>query len=550
MVIKYVILSVFLFFQDVTPQAQDSISATDSITIKTEIIKAQTSKYVIDGDSIMYIYAGIGPYSIAQRGEKIKGRVSELKSGFFGSEPLRIENTDSSNEIFCGNGLIMTIYDVDANALGLSRNDAAEYYLDLIQEIRNTKDKPVVKLQSLLINIGIALVIVILFIVGLKYYNRLFRLLYLKIRAQKGKMLKGFKLKTYEVLTEDKQILAVTYIAKGVRIGVLIFIIYLLLPVLFSLFPWTQGIATTLFGYILDPLKNMGNKFVAYIPDLLTIGVILVVTKYILRVLTFFKDEVAKGKLEFPGFYKEWAKPTYNIIKTLIIALSFIAIWPSLPMSDSEIFKGVSTFIGLLVALGGAGAISNVIAGLVITYMRSFKIGDRVKIGEVMGDVKEKSLLNTRIKTIKNEIITIPNSHMLNSHTINYTTANDEEGLILHTTITLGYDVPWRTVHEVLIEAALNTEHIKKLPKPYVLQTSLDDFYVSYQLNARTREIHKMALIYSKLHQNIQDKCNEAGIEILSPHYGAQRDGNHSTIPQEHLPENYQAPWFRLKKDF
>ena len=216
-------------------------------------------------------------------------------------------------------------------------------------------------------------------------------------------------------------------------------------------------------------------------------------------------------------------------------------------MSDSDIFKGVSTFFGLLVALGGAGAISNVIAGLVITYMRSFKIGDRVRIGPVIGDVTEKSLLNTRIKTIKNEIITIPNAQMLSSHTINYTTANDENGLILHTTVTIGYDVPWRTVHKVLVEAALATEHIKKLPKPYVFQTSLDDFYVSYQLNARTREIHKMAYIYSELHKNIQDKCNEAGIEILSPHYGAQRDGNQSTIPSDYLPEDYQAPYFRFK---
>ncbi|OEK07040.1 mechanosensitive ion channel family protein [Roseivirga misakiensis] len=545
----YFILSVFLFFQDVNPSDPDSVSYEDTPKIEQQKAEQKRLNYAIDNDSTMFIYRGAGPYSLEERGEKVKENIRQSKDRFTSEKPIIVKSEDG-NEIFCGEKLIMTVYDADAKAIGLSRNAATEYYADLIQQLRETEDIPKVEVKSLILNIGIAVVIVILFLIGLRYYNRLFRLVYMKIRGQKGKMLKGFKVKTYEVLTEEKQILFVTYIAKGLRIAVLLFIIYLLLPVLFSLFPWTQGIATTLFGYILDPLKSIGNKFLLFIPDLLTITVIWFVTKYVLKLLAFFKDEVAKGKLELPGFYKEWAKPTYNIIKILVIALSFIAIWPLLPMSDSDIFKGVSTFIGLLVALGGAGAISNVIAGLVITYMRSFKIGDRVRIGEVMGDVKEKSLLNTRIKTIKNEIITIPNSHMLNSHTINYTTANDEEGLILHTTITLGYDVPWRSVHEVLIEAALATEHVKKLPKPYVLQTSLDDFYVSYQLNARTREIHKMALIYSKLHQNIQDKCNEAGIEILSPHYGAQRDGNHSTIPQEHLPENYQAPWFRVKKDF
>jgi len=546
---KYLILTIFLFFQGVNPEAKSQKTDVDTTTVEKIVVKKKVTAYPVDQDSTLWIYNGVGPYSLEQRGEKIREKISKLRGGLFGSDSLRIEKSALSHDIFCGDDLIMAIYEPDAQAIGLSRNGATDYYVDLIRELRLKKEKTVIDIQSLLINIGIVVVIIILFIIGLRYYNRLFRLLYLKIRGQKGKMLKGFNLKTYEVLTEEKQILFVTYIAKGVRIAVLVLIIYLLLPLIFSLFPWTQNIATTLFGYILDPIKSIGKKFLAFIPNLLTIVVIWFVTKYILKVLIFFKEEVSRGKLQLPGFYPEWAKPTYNIIKSLIIALSFVAIWPLLPMSESEIFKGVSTFIGLLVALGGAGAISNVIAGLVITYMRSFIIGDRVKIGEVIGEVKEKSMLNTRIKTIKNEIITIPNSQMLNSHTINYTTANDEDGLILHTTITLGYDVPWRTAHKVLIDAAMSTEFVKKLPKPYVLQTSLDDFYVSYQLNARTREINKMAVIYSHLHENIQDKCNEAGIEILSPHYGAQRDGNHSTIPQEHLPEDYQAPWFRVKKD-
>lgn len=545
---KYLVLCLFLIFQDTIPPSVESVLQLDS-SPATEVNSQTVSiSYPVDEDSTMMIYSGIGPYSIEARAQKILKNIKTIKDPLFEKNSIRIENSTDGSDIFCGDLLIMSIHDADAKALSMGRNATADYYLDLIKELREKEEKTVLNLQSLLINIGIALLIIGLFFFGLRYFNRLFRLLYLKIQGQKGKLLKGFKIKTYELLTEQKQILFVTYLAKGLRIAVLIFIIYLLLPLLFSLFPWTQDIATTLFGYILDPIKSIGRKFLAFIPNLLTIVVIWFVTKYILKLLAFFKDEIAKGKLELAGFYPEWAKPTYGIVKIMVIALSFIAVWPLLPMSDSEIFKGVSTFIGLLVALGGAGAISNVIAGLVITYMRSFKIGDRVKIGEVMGDVKEKSLLNTRVKTIKNEIITIPNSQMLNSHTINYTTANDEEGLILHTTVTLGYDVPWRTVHEVLIEAALATEFVKKLPHPYVLQTSLDDFYVSYQLNARTREIHKMALIYSEMHKNIQDKCNEAGIEILSPHYGAHRDGNHSTIPQEHLPEDYQAPWFRLKK--
>ena len=539
---KHLIFSLFFFFQDTIPHQQEN----EIVNLSPSVEQMVSSGRAIPNDSSFVLYHGIGPYSLEQRVEKLHDVLLELKELQSDLSSLRVVESEDIDDIIYDGKLIMSINDTDAEALGLSRKGTTDYYLKLIVDFAEREEKKPLNIQSLLINIGIAVVIIGLFLLGLKYFNRLFRLFYIKIHAQQGKMLTGLKLKGYELLTEEKMVLFVVYGAKVVRVALLVIIIYLLLPVLFSLFPWTQSIATQLIGYILDPLKSIALSILNYIPNLLQIIVIWVVARYILRLLEFFKEEIRQERLELRGFYPEWAKPTFNIIKVILIAITFVAIWPLLPMSDSDIFKGVSTFIGLLVALGGAGAISNVIAGLVITYMRSFKIGDRVRIGDVMGDVKEKSILNTRIKTIKNEIITIPNSQMLNSHTVNYTTANDEEGLILHTTITLGYDVPWREVHKVLVDAALSTEFVKKLPKPYVLQTSLDDFYVSYQLNARTREIHKMALIYSELHKNIQDKCNEAGIEILSPHYGAHRDGNQSTIPKEYLPKDYQAPWFRV----
>jgi small-conductance mechanosensitive channel len=188
------------------------------------------------------------------------------------------------------------------------------------------------------------------------------------------------------------------------------------------------------------------------------------------------------------------------------------------------------------------------VAGLVITYMRPFKIGDRVRIGDITGDVVEKTMLITRIRTIKNEDITVPNSAVMSSSTINYSAnANpDRPGLILHTTVTIGYDTPWKKMHQALLDAAARTEYLQREPAPFVLQTSLDDFFVSYQLNAYTKEPNKQALIYSLLHQNIQDACNEAGIEIMSPHYHSVRDGNSSTIPPDYLPHDYEAPPFRF----
>ena len=514
----------------------------DTLVTADTLAKAAAQALETKQDSIP-ILNGIGPYTAQVRSFRIQEKIRYYRQATFPPE-ITIIRGKGINDLMIGDDMIMAVNQADAEALGFSLAGATAFYKEEIERAINfNKLNP---RNSILINIGIALLILGLFYFGLRYYNRLFRLLFFKIHGQKGKRIKALVFKDYEYLSEERVVNVVVVVAKGIRLALLLFIIYLLLPLLFSLFPWTQGIAEQLFGYIIDPLKSISLSFLNFIPSLLTIAVIIVVAFYILKLLKFFHVEVAKERLKIPGFYPEWARPTYNLIKTIVFALTFVAIWPNLPMSDSNIFKGVSTFFGLLIALGGAGAFSNIIAGLVLTYMRSFKIGDRVKIGEVVGDVKEKTLLNTRLKTIKNEIITIPNSQMLNSHTINYSSANDENGLMLYTTITIGYEVPWRDVHKLLVEAALKTEHVKKLPKPFVLQTSLDDFYVSYQLNARTREIHQMALIYSELHKNIQDEFNKAGVEIMSPHYSSLRDGNHTTIAADKLPSDYKTPGFHI----
>lgn len=230
-----------------------------------------------------------------------------------------------------------------------------------------------------------------------------------------------------------------------------------------------------------------------------------------------------------------------------MIALAAVVAFPYLPGFDSPAFRGVSVFLGILFSLGSTSAVANVVGGVILIYTRAFQIGDRIQIGDVTGDVLEKTLLVTRIITPTNRIITIPNSSLLSSNVINFSVASRElqRYLILQTTVTLGYGLPWRTVHATLTQAALATTDILSEPEPFVLQTSLDDFYVSYQLNAYTNHPERMVNIYSVLHQNIQDHCNEAGIEIMSPSYSALRDGHHSTIPENYLPSDYRAPGFR-----
>ena len=245
-------------------------------------------------------------------------------------------------------------------------------------------------------------------------------------------------------------------------------------------------------------------------------------------------------------FYEDCSRPTYKIVRFLIIAFAAIFVFPYLPGSSSPVFQGISVFIGVLFSLGSTSAIGNIVAGTVITYMRPFKIGDRVKIADTVGDVVEKTLLVTRIRTIKNVDVTVPNAMVLGSHIINFSSSANDRGLILHTGVTIGYDVPWAEVHKLLIAAAEATDNVMKEPKPFVYQTSLDDSYVSYELNAYTDKPNIMARIYSELHQNIQDKFNEAQVEILSPRYSSIRDGNTTTVPDEYLPKSYSPPGFRV----
>ena len=221
-------------------------------------------------------------------------------------------------------------------------------------------------------------------------------------------------------------------------------------------------------------------------------------------------------------------------------------IFPYLPGSDSPAFKGISIFLGVLFSLGSSSAISNLVGGIVITYMRPFKMQDRVIIGTTEGYVIDKNLLVTKLRTIKNEEVTIPNSIVLNSHIKNYHANHVNAPLIIHLTVTIGYDVPWKKVHELLINAAKKTKDILDDPAPFVLQTSLDDNYVSYQINGYIENINKMERICSLLNGHIQDEFNTANVEIMSPAYSAIRDGNESTIPSSNLPEGYEAAKFRI----
>ena len=309
-------------------------------------------------------------------------------------------------------------------------------------------------------------------------------------------------------------------------------VIYLYIPVVLMLFPWTEPLAQPFVDYYTQPLTQVWEAIVNYTPSLLHILVIVLFTWLILKLLRGFFVAFRAGYITFPGFYVEWAEPTYKIIRFLIYALTLVIIFPLLPGADSPAFKGISLFVGAMVTLGSTGAIGNVTAGVVLIYTRSFSVGDFVKIGDAFGQVIERTLIATRLQTTKYENVTIPNSAVLSSQVINYSATSDSPDLVVHIVIGLGYNIDWRKVHELLKNAANKTAYIEPDPEPFVLQKSLDDFSVSYEINAHTKRPDLLPIIYSELNRNILDEFSREQIEIMSPRYTSVRDGNALAVPK------------------
>jgi small-conductance mechanosensitive channel len=533
-------------------EIQDSLRKVELLK-RIKLLKKDAQGYAVApfNDTLFLIYAKIASSNTQERATNISKRIIKVyKEPFFKPDSLKLNKTDYGTEIvYNGDLVIMLVTDIDALFYNKDNNQLASEYLKKIQTSIVEERK-----ANSFVNWLIRIALVLLTIAGLYLLifliNKIFRRLNTFLSGKRDTFLNGLTINKIKIFTPEHFEKFILRLSNLIRIFVIILTVYFTLPLLFSIFPETKMWTTTLLEWVLSPARKAVSGIIGFLPNLFYILVIIFIFKYAIRAIKYFVDQIEKGEIEISGFHADWAHPTFRILKFLLYAFMLVLIFPYLPGSSSPAFQGVSVFIGILFSLGSSSAIANMVAGMVITYMRPFKIGDRVKIGDITGDVVEKTTLVTRIRTVKNEDVTVPNSTVLLSSTTNYSTNTGpkDKGLIVHTTVTIGYDVPWKDMHQALINAALRTDFILKKPEPFVLQTSLDDFYVSYQINGYTKEANKLALVYSHLHQNIQDCCNETGIEILSPHYRYMRDGNMTTIPANYLDKDYNPPVFNVKQ--
>lgn len=487
---------------------------------------------VVEGDTLYYLFAKRGGHTPQQRAEMNAAAITELGKQFnLQPDSVYTESSDIVTDLMYGNKVLASFIDQDGLWEGCSRDQlAAAKRKVIVDKLKVMKD------EHSLWQLGKRILYFILVIVGqfllFKLTIWLFNKLKARIQRLKDTKLKPISIQDYELLDTQKQVNLLVFLASLLRYAVMLLQLILTVPLLFAIFPQTKDLAYKLFSYIWDPIKSIFLGIVEYIPNLFTIFVIWLAVKYLVRLVRYLASEIQSERLKIGGFYADWAMPTFHIVRFLLYAFMIAMIYPYLPGSKSGVFQGISVFVGLIVSLGSSTVIGNIIAGLVITYMRPFKLGDRIKLNDTTGNVIEKTPLVTRIRTPKNEVVTIPNAFIMSSHTVNFSQSARDYGLIIHSEVSVGYDIPWRKTHQLLVEAALNTPGVVDDPRPFVLETSLQDYYPVYQVNAYIKDANQLAQVYSDLHQNIQDRFNEEGIEIMSPHYIATRDGSETTIPK------------------
>lgn len=489
---------------------------------------------IIEGDTLFTIYARRGGTMPADRVEKAKEMILYLgKRLTMNIDSVYLYESEYVTDIMSRDKVIISLIDQDGLWQNITREELAEQYLPVIS-------KKIADLQAeygLYVKIkGIMFFILIIIVqIGLIYLtNKLFNIIKQRIIKLSRTKFKSVSIKDYEFLDTGKQARILVFVSTVFKYALVLVQLIISIPVLFSIFPETEKFAYLLLSYIWNPARDILMSMIKFVPNIFKIVLICLFFKYIVRGAKYIATEIATEKLQIAGFYSDWAYPTYYILRFLLYSFMIIMIWPLLPSSDSPVFQGVSVFIGLIISLGSTTVIGNLMAGLVITYMRPFRVGDQIKLNETTGNVIEKTPFVTRIRSSKNEVITIPNSFILSSQTINYSASARDYGIIIHSDITVGYEVPWKQVNKLLTDAAKETKGIIDKPEPFVLVKELADFYCCYQINAYTREDLTLPKIYSELHHNIIDKFNEAGIEIMSPHFYAKRDGNDIMMPPEY----------------
>ena len=475
---------------------------------------------IIEGDTLLYIYTSLGGDDPAHRVESVARKVTQIgKSLKLTTDSMHIFISEYTDDVMCGEVVIISVSDLDGLWNGMSRRDLAEEYLRILSaEIERLHAD--YGLKAKLTGLGWAVFLIVVQVLFFMLTARFIRYLrHLIVEGVDGRM-KPLVIKGYELMNIHQEKRILLFLTRVLQVFLILLQLFISLPLLFSIFPETEKFTWNMINYVWSPLRDMVVSIVRYFPNLVKIVVIVYVVRWVLKGLRHLSNEIAAERLKIDRFYQDWARPTYQIVRIFIIAFTLVVIWPWLPGSESGIFKGVSIFVAALFSLGSTTTIGNLISGIIITYMRPFLVGDFVRIGDQEGEVVEENAFVTRLRDIKGNLVTVPNNSILSQQTVNYTAAaRDGKGSIVHSSFTFTYHVPRETVESYLLEGAARCKLLEKNPKPFVLYTALEDFYTQYEINGYTKETARLFAVYSELHRNIIDVFHEHNLDPTSSHF-------------------------------
>jgi len=493
----------------------NGVKAQDSAAVDAEIATAPVE---LDG-ALLFRVRGVTSYPAEARARVIRERLEAVAADpTISLDSLRIVEREGVAQIVAGDQRLVTLVEEDAHLEEIQLVELATLHLARIREAitsyRNVRSPAALKraaLKTLVATLAYAVAIVVVAWVWRRAHHVLMHRLQPRIHA--------IGLQSFTLMGAERIAGTLRSGLGALRAIVLLAITLVYLGFVFAQFPWTRGLSGNLVAFVLKPLHVIGSGIIDSIPGLIFLAVLFYVFRLALRLIRLFFNAVSQGSVTLTGFDREWAQPTYKIVRVAVIAFALIVAYPYIPGSQSDAFKGVSLFLGVVLSLGSSSTISNVIAGYMMTYRRAFKVGDRVKIGEAVGDVIETRLQVTHLRSFKNEELVIPNSQILTSEVLNYSSIARTEGLILHTEVGIGYDTPWRQVDAMLLMAAEQTPGLLADPRPFVRLKKLGDFAVTYELNACCGDVQAMGQLYTELHRHILDVFNEYGIQIMTPAY-------------------------------
>ena len=516
-----------------------AVGAADAADEAAVVLEAPVDRGIVEVDGVaLFPVRGVAALPGQRRAKLIADRIVSLaRDPGFRIEDLTVVESDGALAVMAGDTRVMMLVDADAALEGVSKQELGIVVQGRIREAitayRSARTR-----EAILAGVGEALVATLVLIVAIAFVIVLRRRLDARITERIHSRIQRLKVEPLKLVRVEDVGSAVRTALRTLRNFVIVIFVFFYLQHVLGLFPSTRWIHLRLADWIVGPLQTMGDAVLAAIPNLIFLAILIVVLRWVIKLVRLFYEALGRGTLTFGNFDPDWAAPTYKIVRLALVAFGLVVAYPYIPGSQSAAFKGISLFAGVMLSLGSSSIIANLIAGYTMIYRRAYRVGDRVRIGDVLGDVTAVRLQVTNIRTPKNEDVVVPNSVVLGSEVTNYSAYAREHGLILHTTVGIGYETPWRQVEAMLLMAAERTEGILREPQPFVLQKQLGDFCVTYEINAHCSDAQRMGPLYSALHRNILDVFNEYNVQIMTPAYEGDPEVP-KVVPKEQW---YSAP--------